>query len=268
MPADRGHRARKRFGQNFLVDQNILSAMARAVAPRPTQQLFEIGPGQGALTAHLIDELGDASRLTVVEIDRDLAAMLRERWPELTLIEADVLRIDLAALLATAPDAGWRLVGNLPYNISTPLLVRLFQHVGQIQDMHFLLQQEVVSRLAAEPGTKQWGRLSVVAQYHCKVQPLLAVPPQCFRPVPAVDSRFVRLTPRRDQRLSDDALVSFDTLVRTAFQQRRKTLRNALRTLALDWDQMPVSPELRPDQVDLDGYVALAGAYCRSQDRA
>jgi 16S rRNA (adenine1518-N6/adenine1519-N6)-dimethyltransferase len=260
------HRARRRFGQHFLVDESVLGAMVSLIAPHAHDLMLEIGPGQGALTSLLMER---SPSLVAVEIDRDLIAALRARFPALTLVEGDALRIDLASLagqvMADVPDAGalrWRVVGNLPYNISTPLLVRLLAQTERLVDMHFLLQHEVVARLAAVPGTKDWGRLSVLMQYHCNVQPLLDVSPSCFKPAPKVESTFVRLTPRRMREALLDHDV-FEAVLRAGFQQRRKTLRNALREFAIDWGGVPLSATLRPDQVDVAGYVALANLVAR-----
>jgi 16S rRNA (adenine1518-N6/adenine1519-N6)-dimethyltransferase len=277
MAAD--HRPRRRFGQNFLADRAVLGAIVAAIAPRPDDWMLEIGPGEGALTSRLLAHVGS---LVAIEIDRDLAAALRTRFPQLRLVEGDALALDLDALerqvMSDRPPSGlasgvsarrWRVVGNLPYNISTPLLGRLVAQMERVRDMHFLLQREVVDRLVASPGTKAWGRLSVYAQYHCDMQRLLDVGPQAFRPPPKVDSTFVRLTPRisREPLLDPDAL---DAVLRAGFQQRRKTLRNALREFGLDWSETPISPTMRPDQVDVSGYVALANrvAQQRHTDRS
>jgi 16S rRNA (adenine1518-N6/adenine1519-N6)-dimethyltransferase len=259
------HRPRRRFGQHFLVDQHVLDRIVAAIAPHSADRMLEIGPGEGALTARL---LAHVSALTAIEIDRDLVATLTQRFPALTLIEGDALALDLAALDATAStqapgNSSWRIVGNLPYNISTPLIARLLAQIAHVHDMHFLLQREVVDRLAATPGTKNWGRLSVYAQYHCAIQPLLEVPPGCFRPPPKVESAFVRLTPRTIDTPVHDA-AAFDAVVRAGFQQRRKTLRNALRAFAIDWQNTPLPETLRPDQVDVAGYVVLANQVARA----
>ena len=183
------HRPRRRFGQHFLESSAILDAMAERLAYARDDCVLEIGPGAGALTAHLLAASDD---VTVVEIDRDLVAGLRKRFPKLRVIEADVLRLDLAPLLRR----DLRIVGNLPYNISTPLLLRLLELLPGIRDLHFLLQKEVVDRLAARPGTKDWGRLSILAQCAAHVEPLFDVGPEHFRPAPLVTSTFVRITPR------------------------------------------------------------------------
>jgi 16S rRNA (adenine1518-N6/adenine1519-N6)-dimethyltransferase len=244
------HRPRKRFGQHFLHNETILARMAQSMAIRREDRVLEIGPGEGALTAHLVEAL---DRLVAVEIDRDLVSRLRRRFPMVEVVEADILRVDLRALLGGAHD--WRLVGNLPYNISTPLLGRLLDVTPLVRDMFFLLQREVVDRLAAQPGTKAWGRLSVVAQLQLHVEPLFDVAPGNFRPPPKVHSTFVRLRPRPVDASLDRAV--FDRLIREAFQQRRKRLSNALQSFEIDWRRAPIDPALRPDAVDLAGYVAL-----------
>jgi 16S rRNA (adenine1518-N6/adenine1519-N6)-dimethyltransferase len=244
------HRPRKRFGQHFLHNETVLSRMVASMSLRRDDRVLEIGPGEGALTAHLVDAL---DRLVVVEIDRDLVARLQMRFPGIVVVEADILRVDLGALLESGRD--WRIVGNLPYNISTPLLGRLLDVTASVRDMFFLLQREVVDRLAARPGTKDWGRLSVMAQLQLDVEPLFDVAPGNFRPPPKVQSTFVRLRPRPPDASIDRAI--FDRLVRTAFQQRRKRLSNALQSFEIDWGRAPLDPGLRPDAVDLAGYVAL-----------
>ncbi|MCX7065737.1 MAG: 16S rRNA (adenine(1518)-N(6)/adenine(1519)-N(6))-dimethyltransferase RsmA [Proteobacteria bacterium] len=251
------HRPRRRFGQHFLESEAILEAMAERLAYARSDPVLEIGPGEGALTVHL---LAAADSVTVVEIDRDLVAGLRRRFPDLNVIEADVLRLDFAALLR--PDL--RVVGNLPYNISTPLLLQLLELIGEIRDLHFLLQKEVVDRLAARPGTKDWGRLSILAQYSAHVEPLFDVGPQHFRPAPKVTSTFVRITPRANP-LPLRSRGTFSMVLRAAFQQRRKTLRNALQSLGVDWNRVGVDPGIRPDSVDLAGYVDIANLLAEQE---
>ena len=254
------HHPRRRFGQHFLHDAVVLQRMVDRIALAPDDNVIEVGPGEGALTDHLLAAL---NRLKAVEIDRDLAARLRGRSAKLELIEADVLRLDWNVLLAGAED--WRLVGNLPYNISTPFLSRIQPRAGVIRDAHFLLQKEVVDRLVAVPGTKSWGRLTVMIQYRFEVEALFEVPPAAFRPPPKVDSAFVRLQPRVALPPLDDVSV-FSAVVATAFQQRRKTLRNALKSFAIDWRAVSVDATLRPDQVDVSGYVALSNLVAQGSN--
>jgi len=244
------HTPRRRFAQHFLDAEAVLEQMAARLGYRATDRVVEIGPGEGALTQYLLAAGAD---VTAIEIDRDLATSLRQRFATLRVIEADVLKVDLEPLLG--PDL--RIVGNLPYNISTPLLVRLLELLPRLADMHFLLQSEVVARLAARPGTKAWGRLGVLAQYGAVVEPLFDVPPESFRPPPQVNSTFVRITPRRDP-LPLHSREQLVDVVRLAFQQRRKTLRNALQSLDVDWSRAPVAPETRADAVDVAGFVSIA----------
>jgi len=216
------HQPRKRFGQNFLVDPHYIQRIVNAVSPAPGDRIVEIGPGQGALTAPLIARAG---HVTAIEIDRDLAARLQAAWtPEqLTLHVVDALEFDVSTL-----GNGLRIVGNLPYNISSPLLFHLACHDETIIDLHVMLQKEVVARMTAAPGTPDYGRLSVMLQVKFAVTRLFTVPPGAFRPVPAVDSAVARLTPLRAAKpvLADEAL--FARVVAAAFGQRRKTLRQAL----------------------------------------
>ncbi len=254
-----GHRARKRFGQNFLVDRNAIARMVRIIDPKPDDHLVEIGPGLGALTRPLLEAAG---RLEAVELDRDLLGELAARTQdagELTVHQGDALRFDFAALRTDARPL--RIVGNLPYNISTPLIFHLLEAADAIADMHFTLQKEVVDRLAAGAGDDAYGRLSVMVQYHCRVERLFDIPPGAFRPIPKVDSAFVRLVPHqtRPVEVADPALLA--RVVAQAFSQRRKTLRNALKGL-LDEPAITAAgldPALRPEQVDLAGFAALAG---------
>lgn len=251
------HRARKRFGQNFLHDAAIVQRIVQAISPQPGQALVEIGPGQGAITLPLLQACG---QLDVVELDRDLVAPLaRKAAPAGTLIihQADALKFDFRTL---AQDRKLRLVGNLPYNISTPLLFHLLAQSDYIQDMHFMLQKEVVERMAAEPGSGDYGRLSVMIQYHCRVEPLFLIGPGAFRPAPKVDSAFVRLMPwPRPPAVVDDynCLV---TVVRQAFAQRRKTLRNTLKGLLDEADirNCGCDPTGRPETLALQDYAALS----------
>jgi 16S rRNA (adenine1518-N6/adenine1519-N6)-dimethyltransferase len=256
-----GHRARRRFSQNFLVDASVVERIVAAVAPREGERIVEIGPGRGALTARLLAAPGE---LGVLEIDRDLARGLAERFPGLRIVEGDALRVDYGSLF---PDEGpFRVVGNLPYHITSPLLFRLLRHAPRMHDAHFMLQDEVVQRMAAAPGGKAWGRLGVMVRYHCRVEALFAVPPEAFSPRPQVRSRIVRLEryatlphPARDYAL-------LERVVREAFSRRRKTLRNALRGLADDaaFAAAGIDPALRPETLDVDAFVALANVLAAS----
>ena len=249
------HRPRKRFGQNFLENQGIIQEILRQVNPQPGDRLLEIGPGLGALTLPLLQRL---DRLTVVEIDRDLAALLAnlpQAGGRLTVIEADALTVDYSSL-----GRGLRIVGNLPYNISTPLLIRLLTSGAEIDDLHLMLQKEVVDRLTAAPGCKAYGRLSVFAQYHGQVEALFEVPPEAFRPVPKVDSAFVRLIPWHDSPYPKLPQADLEFLVAKAFGMRRKTLANNLKPLftAAELADLGIDPGLRPEQITVAQYVQLA----------
>lgn len=254
------HRARKRFGQNFLHDPNVIARIVRAVTPKPEQTLIEIGPGQGAITAPLLEAAG---QLTAIEIDRDLAAALRTRFatnPGFRLVEQDVLKVNFAELAGGKPPGSLRILGNLPYNISTPLLFHLLDYRELISDMVFMLQLEVVDRLAAMPGHPDYGRLSVMMQYHCKVEKLFTVPPGAFSPQPKVDSAIVKLTPWRPLPHPARNPATLGHVVRVAFSQRRKTLRNTLKTL-LPPDKLEllgIDLNLRPENVGLRDYVRLS----------
>lgn len=255
-----GHTARKRFGQNFLHDNYIINQIVGAINPQNDQHLVEIGPGLGALTEPVC-ELVDT--LTVVELDRDLAARLRSHpfiANQLNIIESDALKFDFSSLMTE--NKPLRIFGNLPYNISTPLMFHLFSFAGKVQDMHFMLQKEVVKRLAAKPGNKNYGRLSVMAQYHCQVIPVLHVPPGAFNPPPKVDSAVVRLIPHTTKPVSLLNEERLHTVCAQAFNQRRKTIRNSLKNslseallIALDID-----PELRAENLSLEQYAAIANA--------
>ena len=217
------HIARKRFGQHFLTDQGIIDCIVQAIAPRPGQAVVEIGPGLAALTQPLVERLG---QLTVIELDRDLAAQLRQH-PQLEVVESDVLKVDFGALAARqAPQGRLRVVGNLPYNISTPILFHLLDAVEVIEDQHFMLQKEVIDRMVASPATSDYGRLSVMLQWRYAMENVLFVPPQSFDPPPRVDSAVVRMVPHPAPEALDPQLLS--EVVRVAFSLRRKLLRHSL----------------------------------------
>jgi 16S rRNA (adenine1518-N6/adenine1519-N6)-dimethyltransferase len=247
-----GHTARKRFGQHFLAASDVIDAIVRAIDPRPGEAIVEIGPGLAALTQPLLERCG---ALTVVELDRDLAARLRAR-AGLTVIEADALQVDFSALAAAAGQR-LRVVGNLPYNISTPILFHLLAHVEHVTDQHFMLQKEVVQRMAAAPGSKDYGRLSVMLQWRYDIEPLLDVPPQAFDPPPRVDSAVVCMRPLARPPAMDPERLG--ALVMVAFSQRRKLLRHTLgrwiesQQLATDFDL-----QRRAEEVPVAEYVALA----------
>jgi 16S rRNA (adenine1518-N6/adenine1519-N6)-dimethyltransferase len=249
---------KKHFGQHFLHERGVIGRIVAAIAPRPDDRIVEIGPGEGALTLPLLEATG---RLTAIELDTDLIEPLRARAAgvgELDIIHADVLKVDLAAL---AGDGKLRLAGNLPYYVSSPILFHCLAYAGAITDMHFMLQKEVVDRMAAAPDSKVYGRLSVMLQLVCRVEPLLRVAPGAFRPPPKVESAVVRLTPLPQAQCPDSVLsAKIDAVVRAAFNQRRKTLSNALRGL-LDADAIRaagIDPRARAEDVAPAGFVALA----------
>jgi 16S rRNA (adenine1518-N6/adenine1519-N6)-dimethyltransferase len=246
------HQARKRFGQHFLTDDSVLDAIVDAIDPRPGDALIEIGPGLGALTRPLLSR---CEHLTVIELDRDLAQRLR-REPCLEVIEADVLKVDFRAL-GRAAGQPLRVVGNLPYNISTPILFHLLDAVDSVADQHFMLQKEVVDRMAAAPGGKDYGRLSVMLQWRYAIENVLDVPPEAFEPPPRVDSAVVRMQPLPPREGVDAALLS--ELVTVAFSQRRKILRNTLgRWLAERGAEVDFDLQRRAEEVSVDDYLALA----------
>lgn len=250
-------RPKKRFGQHFLRDPFILEGIVRAVAPGREDHLVEIGPGGGVLTERLLERCG---RLDAIEIDRELVPLLQERFghlPHFHLHQADALAFDFRRL--NRPSGRLRIVGNLPYNISTPLLFHLFSQKEVIADMHFLLQREVVERLVAAPGSKRYGRLSVMAQFHCRIEKLFLVKPGAFSPPPRVVSALVRLVPRdRPPVEADEERLA--QLVARAFSKRRKTLKNALSDLLSPEEiaSAGVDPERRPEQLSLAEFAALS----------
>ena len=254
------HVARKRFGQHFLTDAAVIEAIVGAIAPQPGDAMVEIGPGLAALTQPLVERLG---RLTVIELDRDLAVRLRAHG-QLDVVESDVLKVDFAVLAGRMCGDGEgvqkiRVVGNLPYNISTPILFHLLDHVNVVQDQHFMLQKEVIDRMVASPATSDYGRLSVMLQWRYAMDNVLFVPPESFDPPPRVDSAIVRMVP-----LAQPPAINFKTyheLVQTAFSQRRKILRNTLgrwldeRAYSGDFDL-----QRRAEEVPVQEFVALAKA--------
>lgn len=260
------HVARKRFGQNFLVDRSVIERIVQQIAPKATDTLVEIGPGQGALTEPL---LASNAMLRALEIDRDLAAELERRFGQRTnfnLLVADALKFDLNSIDMAER---YRVVGNLPYNISTPLLFHLLRYRLRIEDMVFMLQSEVVDRLVASPGGKDYGRLSVMMQYHCDVSRLMSVPPSAFRPAPKVMSAIVRLAPKalvnkesRDNsaQVENELAEKLQVVVKAAFSSRRKTLRNNLRGMLSEAqiEQCDIDPGLRAEKIGLEQFVRLA----------
>ena len=257
------HRPRKRFGQNFLHDPVVIGKIVSAVHPASEDRLFEIGPGQGAITAPM---LAAAGTLSVVELDRDLIEPLKTRCAgmgKLTVYSADALNFDFCS---HAAGSSLRVIGNLPYNISTPLLFHLLEQHQCIKDMHFMLQKEVVDRMAAVPGSRQYGRLSIMLQYRCKVIPLFNIGPDAFDPPPKVESAFVRLEPYEQPRVqvTDEAL--FEQLVKQAFSQRRKTLRNTLRDLvdAETMRELGIDPSARAETLAIEDFAILANHLCNA----
>ena len=248
------HQPRKRFGQHFLTDESVIDRIVDAIDPQPGQAVVEIGPGLGAMTRPLAERL---DRLTVIELDRDLAQRLR-RQPKLDVIEADVLKVDIEALAAERGQP-LRIVGNLPYNISTPILFHLLEAVEHVVDQHFMLQKEVVERMAAGPGGKAYGRLSVMLQWRYRIESLFDVPPESFDPPPRVDSAIVRMRPWPAPRVLPAGVL--EELVRVAFSQRRKLLRHTLgrwldeRAYAGRFDL-----QRRAEEVAVDEYLDLATA--------
>ncbi len=247
------HIPRKRFGQHFLTDRAIIDAIVDAIAPRAGQAMVEIGPGLAALTQPLAERLG---KLTVIELDRDLAQQLRLH-PQLQVIQADVLTVDFAQL--AGPGGKIRVVGNLPYNISTPILFHLLAAVDVIEDQHFMLQKEVIDRMVAQPATSDYGRLSVMLQWRYAMENVLFVPPQSFDPPPRVDSAIVRMVPHVAPAQLDAGLLS--ELVRVAFSQRRKLLRHSLgKWLEQKQHAQPFDLQRRAEEVPVAEYVALTQA--------
>ena len=252
------HRARKRFGQNFLHDRGVINQIARAINAQPHQHVVEIGPGKGALTAEL---LLTGCQLDAVELDRDLVAILKDCFSDreqFTLHSADALKFNYSQLHKDSTDL--RVVGNLPYNLSTPLIFKLLENSELISDMYFMLQLEVVNRLAAKPGSKAYGRLSVMAQYYCQVDNLFHVPSSAFSPAPKVESAVVRLSPYKQLPHSEVNTDTLQAVVRAAFSQRRKTLRNTMRDIlsAEQLEGLDINPSARAETLELKQFIAIA----------
>ena len=246
------HVPRKRFGQHFLTDRGIIEDIVQSIDPMPGQVVVEIGPGLGAMTQPLVKRLG---HMTVIELDRDLALLLRKR-ADLTVIESDVLKVDFRQL-ATSASAKLRVVGNLPYNISTPILFHLLDVADVVQDQYFMLQKEVIDRMVAKPSTSDYGRLSVMLQWRYAMENVLFVPPTSFDPPPRVDSAVVRMVPRAEPSLLDVKL--FSELVRVAFSQRRKLLRHSLgQWLEARQFSGGFNLQRRAEEVPVAEYIALA----------
>ena len=247
------HIARKRFGQHFLSDRSIIEDIVYAIAPQPGDPMVEIGPGLAALTQPLVERLG---RLTVIELDRDLALRLRLH-PQLDVIESDVLKVDFTQVAQALAAIKIRVVGNLPYNISTPILFHLLEHVDVIADQHFMLQKEVIDRMVARPCTSDYGRLSVMLQWRYAMENVLFVPPESFEPPPRVDSAVVRMVPRAEPVALPPKLL--EELVQVAFSQRRKLLRHTLgRWLEARNFAGAFNVQRRAEEVPVDEFVALA----------
>ncbi len=260
-----GHTARKRFGQNFLTDNNVINRIVGAIAPDNDHVMVEIGPGLGALTEPVASSIDN---LTVVELDRDLVDRLQHHpvlKDKLTIHQGDALQFDFSQLVV--PGKKLKVFGNLPYNISTPLMFHLFEFAELIETMHFMLQKEVVLRLSASPGTKAYGRLTVMAQYFCQVVPVLEVPPHSFAPPPKVDSAVVRLLPYAEKPFPCKDVNVLRQLCTTAFNMRRKTLRNNLKQVLSDeeFEQLGIDHNLRPEQISVEQYVAMANMVCDKQ---
>lgn len=257
-----GHQAKKRFGQNFLHNDAVISDIVDVINPEPGENLIEIGPGLGALTEPVVER---AKKLSVVELDRDLAHRLRHHpflAPHLTIYETDALNFDFAQLLKNEEglENPLRIFGNLPYNISTPLIFHLLTFKDKVKDMHFMLQKEVVERMAAEPNCKAYGRLSIMTQYQCQVFPVMEIGPEAFKPAPKVDSAIVRLIPHKEIKNPVKDINALNTVCLAAFNQRRKTIRNSFKKLISEEQltSLNIDANLRPENLSIDEYIKLA----------
>ena len=259
------HKARKRFGQNFLIDQQVIGQIVAAINPSSDDNLIEIGPGMAAITEHLVKL---CPSMTLVELDRDLIEFLKRKlidYPSVSIINGDALKTNFGEFYQGEK---LRLVGNLPYNISTPLLFHLLDTKEYIRDMHFMLQREVVDRLSASPGEKSYGRLSVMIQYYCRAMPLIPVPPSSFNPAPKVQSAVVRLTPYDEPPHKAENPELLSKIVSLCFQQRRKTLKNCLNSYAqyILSDTNTVDLTKRPEQLSVAEFVNLSNCINRHMD--
>ena len=251
-----GHQAKKRFGQNFLHNDAVISDIVDAINPEPGENLVEIGPGLGALTEPVVER---AEKLSVVELDRDLAHRLRHHpflAPHLTIYETDALNFDFAQLAKheDGSESPLRIFGNLPYNISTPLIFHLLTFKDKVKDMHFMLQKEVVERMASGPDCKAYGRLSIMTQYQCQVLPVMEIGPEAFKPAPKVDSAIVRLIPHKEIKNPVKEIGALNTVCLAAFNQRRKTIRNGFKKL-ISVEQLAslnIDANLRPENLTID----------------
>lgn len=253
-----GHQAKKRFGQNFLHNDAVISDIVDAINPEPNENLIEIGPGLGALTEPVIERAGE---LSVVELDRDLAHRLRHHpflAPKLTIYEEDALKFDFSKL--ASEDKPLRIFGNLPYNISTPLIFHLLTFKDKVKDMHFMLQKEVVQRMASGPDCKSFGRLSIMTQYQCQVIPVMEIGPEAFKPAPKVDSAIVRLVPHKVIKNPVKDIKALNQVCLAAFNQRRKTIRNSFKKLISveQLQSLDIDPGLRPENLGLNDFIKLA----------
>ena len=253
-----GHQAKKRFGQNFLHDDGVISKIVDAINPEPGENLIEIGPGLGALTEPVIDRAG---AISVVELDRDLAHRLRHHpflAPKVTIYEADALKFDFSEI--AQDEKPLRIFGNLPYNISTPLIFHLLTFKDCVQDMHFMLQKEVVQRMAASENCKAYGRLSIMTQYQCQVIPVMEIGPEAFKPAPKVDSAIVRLIPHTHIENPVKDIKSLNQVCLAAFNQRRKTIRNSFKKLFTveQLTALDIDATLRPENLPISDYIKLA----------
>ena len=257
------HKAKKRFGQNFLTNDYYLYEIVKNINPQPSDKIIEIGPGLGALTKHLLDNLADPSKLKVIEIDTDCISELSNNFKreiesnKLEIINIDVLKVDFSDLLTSN---NTRIIGNLPYNIGSPLIIKLLPLISKLQDMVFLLQKEVVDRLAASPNNSRYGRLSIITQYFCDVTPLTHIPPDAFTPAPKVESKLVRLTPKANKYPKLNNLANLEKVTRIAFNQRRKQIKSSLKSLFTEQQliDLEINPKLRPENLSIDEYIRLA----------
>ena len=255
------HKPRKRFGQNFLHDHTIISQILASIMATPDQHWVEIGPGLGVLTEPLLKK---GISLDVIELDRDLVNFLTQKFKDCTKLRihsCDALDFNFAEL--SREGEGLHIIGNLPYNISTPLLFHLLESAERIEDMHFMLQKEVVERMCAEPGSKKYGRLSIMIQYLCEAELLFYVPPESFNPVPRVMSAIVKLIPYKELPVEVSSLTDFNKLVTQAFSQRRKTLRNSLKNFFSEQEiiDLAIDPAVRAESISLRDYVKLSNQY-------